>query len=338
MNRAIPLAALAASSILAGALALTFHDKPAVAGRTATPSPQAGGASCTDKDGDGYGIGCASGPDCNDRDASVHPGQVEICDFRDNDCSGKVDDAPACPSVIHDSTPVRVPAGRFAMGSPDAVGAADEHPRHTVTTKAFTIDRYEVTNARYRACVDAGSCAAPALPSSSRRESYFRNPEFDAYPVVHVSFEQATSFCKSDGGRLPTEAEWEMAARGAGEDLRTFPWGNETADCSKANMGGKQSCLGDTDMVGRRAAGRSPTGAYDMAGNVWEWTADYYDAGYYAKSPAADPSGPEQGSLRVMRGGCWVSGEDSLRVSCRKAALPSTWAGNVGFRCARDGK
>ena len=180
--------------------------------------------------------------------------------------------------------------------------------------------------------------AAPALPSSNRRDDYFRNAAFAAYPVVHVSHQQATKFCEADGGRLPTEAEWEMAARGPGNDVRTFPWGNESADCSKANMGGNKSCVGDTDIVGRRAAGKSPTGAYDMAGNVWEWTADVYDATYYEKSPSENPKGPETGSLRVMRGGCWVSGEDSLRVSCRKPALPSTWASNVGFRCVRDGK
>jgi formylglycine-generating enzyme required for sulfatase activity len=338
MNRALPWLALTATTALSGALAFTFHQAPAVAADPVTHAEAKTRGACTDHDGDGYGLGCAKGPDCNDRDASVHPGQAEICDFRDNDCSGQVDDAPSCPTVIHDSSPVSVPAGTFAMGSPDGVGAADEHPRHTVTTKAFVLDRYEVTNARYRACVDAGACSVPALLSSNHREDYFRNAAFDAYPVVHVSHAQATAFCQADGGRLPTEAEWEMAARGAGSDVRTFPWGNESADCSKANMGGKTSCVGDTDIVGRRAAGKSPTGAFDMAGNVWEWTADYYDAAYYQNSPSADPRGPAAGSLRVMRGGCWVSGEDSLRVSCRKPALPSTWASNVGFRCARDGK
>jgi len=129
--------------------------------------------------------------------------------------------------------------------------------------------------------------------------------------VIHVSWKQATQFCAFAGGRLPSEAEWERAAAGS-DAPRTYPWGNSPPDCTKANFAG---CVGDTDRVGRRVEGQSPYGAFDMAGNVWEWTADWYDAGYYS------------------RGGCWASGANSLRTTCRKAELPGLWAPNVGFRC-----
>ena len=125
-----------------------------------------------------------------------------------------------------------------------------------------------------------------------------------------------------------------MAARGPEPSVRTFPWGNEPADCTRANMGGSGSCVGDTDRVGRRLDGQSLFGVLDMAGNVWEWVADWYDAGWYEKSPRDNPKGPATGTLKVMRGGCWVSTGDSLRVSCRKAELAASWAYNVGFRCA----
>jgi formylglycine-generating enzyme required for sulfatase activity len=233
-------------------------------------------AGCSDLDGDGYGIGCAAGPDCNE------------------------------------------------------TGAADERPVHRVAGSAFVIDRYEVTNGRYAACVRAGACVPPSLASSNMRPHYFDDAAFADYPVIFVSWPQAQAFCAFAGGRLPTEAEWERAAAGS-EQPRTYPWGESPPDCAKANFAG---CVGDTDRVGRRLAGQSPYGAFDMAGNVWEWTADFYDAGYYRQGPAQDPTGPATGTLKVMRGGCWVSGESTLRTTCRKAGLPGSWAPNVGFRCA----
>ncbi|HEY3446389.1 MAG TPA: SUMF1/EgtB/PvdO family nonheme iron enzyme [Myxococcales bacterium] len=230
---------------------------------------------------------------------------------------------PAAPAG-----PVHVPAGRFAMGSES--GAADEKPVHAVAVAAFDLDRTEVTNARYAACVAAGACRPPQLSSSNKRAHYFDDPAFADYPVVFVDHERASAFCAFAGGRLPTEAEWELAARGT-RDSRTYPWGEAKPDCARANMLG---CVGDTDRVGIRPAGASPYGLLDMAGNVWEWTADWYDARFYDKSPKADPQGPAVGHLKVARGGCWLSGGDSLRSTCRKAELPSTWAYNIGFRCA----
>jgi len=231
---------------------------------------------------------------------------------------------------------VRVPGGEFLMGSAPGEGAADERPEHRVTVASFFVDRYEVTNQRYQACVQAGRCTAPTLLSSHRRAEYFGDPRFADYPVIFVEWKQAAAFCAFAGGRLPTEAEWEKAARGPAPSLRRFPWGDATPDCSRANLGGAGSCVGDTDRVGRRLAGASPYGAMDMAGNVWEWVADWYDPRFYDRSPKADPRGPASGRLKVMRGGCWLSGADSLRVSCRKAELPASWAYNVGFRCAYD--
>jgi serine/threonine-protein kinase len=233
----------------------------------------------------------------------------------------------AAPDSPIGTSRVSVPAGTFLMGS--ETGAPDELPVHRVSGSAFAMDRYEVTNARFAACVQAGACSPPALTSSFKRPVYFGAAEFADYPVIHVAWSQAAAFCAWAGGRLPTEAEWERAARGTA-DARTFPWGDSAPDCSKANFAG---CVGDTDRVGRRPAGQSPYGAFDMAGNVWEWTADWYEADYYSRSPDQDPVGPDSGHLKVMRGGCWVSGANSLRATCRKAELPGLWAPNVGFRC-----
>ena len=226
---------------------------------------------------------------------------------------------------------VSVAGATFWMGSGLHEGAADEHPRHEVSVSSFALDRTEVTNMRYASCVAAGVCKAPSYSSSQQRKHYFDDPAFEDYPVIFVSWSQADAFCHWAGGRLPTEAEWEFAARGPSPSVRLYPWGDERPDCAHANMAG---CVGDTDRVGQRLLGASPFGAQDMAGNVWEWTQDWYDAHYYEMAPSADPGGPVQGTLKVMRGGCWMSGPDAVRVSCRKAELPSTWAPNVGFRCA----
>lgn len=295
-------------------------------------------AACEDRDGDGFGRGCRQGPDCNDLDPRVHPGQPEICNFRDDDCSGEVDDAPACASPTESDGRVRVGAGEFFMGSAPGEGARDEQPRHRVWVSAFTLDKFEVTNRRYRDCVRAGACERPKLSSSHLRADYFDNDRYSDFPVVFVDARQAEAYCRYHKGRLPTEAEWEKAARGPSPSTAQFPWGNREPDCSFANMGGPQSCLGDTDRVGRRTAGQSPVGALDMAGNVWEWVADLYDAEYYRQSPERDPKGPSGGTLRIVRGGCLESGADSLRVSCRKAVNANSWAYNVGFRCAYEGR
>jgi formylglycine-generating enzyme required for sulfatase activity len=168
-----------------------------------------------------------------------------------------------------------VPAGEFIMGSSDSDpdAADDEKPQHTVYLDAFYIDETEVTNAQYRACVEAGACNAPADTTD------YDHADYAQHPVVYVSWGDADAYCLWAGKRLPAEAEWEKAARGT--DGRTYPWG-EGIDCDHAQY---SECGGRTVPVGSKAKGASLYGALDMAGNVWEWVADWYDSGYYSKSP-----------------------------------------------------
>ncbi len=336
MNWVIVGGTLGGVVTIATALFVTTESEDVLANAQGAAVTVTGG--CQDLDRDGYGVDCPKGPDCNDRDPRVSPAQKESCNLRDDNCNGLVDDTVNCGPVAYNPEPVEIPGGAFFMGSTMNQGAKDEYPQHSVQIAPFSIDRYEVTNERYAACVKANACKTPQLRSSALRKEYFGVAGFARFPVVFVNWEQANTFCRWDGGRLPTEAEWEFVARGPAPSKRIFPWGDEAPDCTKANMGGDGSCVGDTDLVGRRSWGASPWGAMDMAGNVWEWTMDWYDANYYQKSPKHDPQGPTQGKLKVMRGGCWMSGADSLRVSCRKAELPDTWAPNVGFRCARGKK
>jgi formylglycine-generating enzyme required for sulfatase activity len=290
--------------------------------------------SCQDVDGDGYGRDCPRGADCNDNDAMIHPRQTEICNFRDDDCDAEIDDGLTCGSLPTADGRLTIAAGEFVMGSAPGDGANDEQPRHRVWISAFELDQFEVTNRRYKVCVNSRGCTAPQMQTSHLRSGYYEDEHFADYPVIFVSKTQAEAYCHFAGGRLPTEAEWEKAARGQSPSLARFPWGNREPDCSLANMGGPHGCVGDTDRVGRRPLGQSPFGAMDMAGNVWEWVSDWYADDYYRLSPGRDPVGPVNGTLGIVRGGCWESGSDSLRVSCRQPTLLSTWANNIGFRCA----
>lgn len=231
-----------------------------------------------------------------------------------------------------------VPAGEFTTGSTQAISPIDEKPAPQVYLDAFYIDKYEVTNKLYKACVDAGICQAPLNFSSFTRPSYFDNPQFEEYPVIAVDWSRAKTYCEWRGAQLPTDAQWEKAARGT--DARTYPWG-EAISCDKANYWPKdQPCIGDTMKVGAYEGNLSPYGAYDMAGNVMEWVADGYSDMYYSASPASNPLEPASGEERFFRGGSWMSSSEGLRATFRHRAANSSghvpyYSLDLGFRCAR---
>jgi formylglycine-generating enzyme required for sulfatase activity len=224
-----------------------------------------------------------------------------------------------------------VPAGEFIMGSEN--GSDDEQPVHTVYLDAFWIDQTEVTNNMYMLCVDAGVCKEPADKSSFSRSRYYSNSNFDNYPVIFVDWSKAKTYCEWADRRLPTEAEWEKAARGT--DGRTYPWG-ENIDCSFANYWGSgiYNCIGDTDEAGQYPNGASFYGALDMAGNVSEWVNDFYSEIYYQNTQLSNPLGPDSGSNRLLRGGSWLFGGGDVRSSDRFMNDPARSNTYFGFRCA----
>ncbi len=217
-----------------------------------------------------------------------------------------------------------IPAGPFVRGD-DAGRFADSGPARTITLSAYQIDRFEVTNAAYRACVEAGACRPPV------NRGRFDSPAFDQHPVVYVDWNRATEYCAWAGKRLPSEAEWEKAARG--DDGRLWPWGEEF-DGTKLNSAA--AGLRDTTTVGSFREGDSPYGVADLAGNVWEWVADFYSAGYYARSPDADPPGPSSGAERVLRGGGFANDfpRQIVSIAFRDHAPAAFTDVGTGFRCA----
>ncbi len=219
-----------------------------------------------------------------------------------------------------------VPAGEFTMGA--TFSGLDEQPVHQVYLDSYFIDKYEVTNTLYRMCVEAGVCTSPHFTNSYSRSAYYGNLEFDNFPIIYVDWNQAGAYCGWRGGNLPTEAQWEKAARGT--DERTYPWG-EGIDCQKANY-----CEGDTVKVGNYENGKSPYGVYDLAGNIWEWTADWYSDTYYQRSPSSNPKGPDSGEYRVLRGGTWYYKGDNTRVTIRGWYTTDSVDYYIGFRCARN--
>lgn len=230
---------------------------------------------------------------------------------------------PTPPPSNDGAAMVFVPAGEFTMGSQIMPA---ERPIHTVNLGAFWIDTYEVTNALYHKCVEAGACQPPQNTSGGD----YDDPAHSNFPVVQVMWADADQYCQWAGKRLPTEAEWEKAARGT--DARIYPWGN-TFDPALVNSAYNTNLK--TTAVGSFPGGASPYGAMDMAGNVWEWVADWYDDHYYTQSPHDNPTGPITGTHKVARGGGYGGTEAVMRTSQRRTLYPDEYGGYLGFRCAR---
>lgn len=220
---------------------------------------------------------------------------------------------------------ILIPGGEFTMGS--NAGDADERPEHVVNVSTFLIDETPVTNAQWAKYVSATGAAMRGEPGADGNA-----------PVVNVSFEEAQAYAKWAGRRLPSEAEWEKAARGT--DGRAYPWGNDppSPQSGTANIDGAGDGFAKTSPVGSFEAGASPFGVLDMAGNVWQWTYDWYDAGYYASlAPGAkDPEGPASGEQIALRGGAFTSKPADVRSTNRYPRAPGDRAHNIGFRCALD--
>ncbi len=263
---------------------------------------------------------------------------------------------------------VYVSAGEFEMGSSADKGLAacqelyepfgnvecerswyeDGEPIHNVYLDAYYIDQREVTNTQYKKCVEDGACDLPWDTSSYTHVEYYRNSQFDNYPVIYVSWYDAQAYCEWAGRRLPTEAEWEKAA--GGENGLFYPWGNTfdgemvnfcDSNCAEFNWASwanpnYNDGYADIAPVGSYPTAASQYGVLDMAGNVWEWVADWYDEEYYNNSPFENPKGPSSGEAHVLRGGSWREVGDFVRTALRYTGYFEYSDNSIGFRCARS--
>lgn len=212
---------------------------------------------------------------------------------------------------------VVIPAGEFWMGTED--GLQDARPQHRVYLSSYWFDKYEVTNSRYRQCVEGGGCTPP------KDRLTFEDPQRAHHSVANITWNQARSFCQWQGKRLPTEAEWEKAARGT--DARRYPWGNDGEFMTSVN---------GAEPVGRQASMASPYGVLDLIGSVSQWVKDWYAEDFYQASPARDPQGPLRGSFRVLRGGEWNEKSANFQASYRGWDDVTYWGPTLGVRCAVD--
>ena len=236
---------------------------------------------------------------------------------------------------------VLIPEGSFPMGVPhgDRDGGRDEYPRHDVFVNNFYIDKFELTNGRYLEFVKATNHRVPQNPKNATRNLWQGDTITESLadrPVVNVDWADANAYCQWAGKRLPTEAEWEKAAKGTAD--RRFPWGN--VEPTNKHLNFNQQWIGEKTLmpVGSYELGKSPFGVYDMAGNVWEWVNDWYDAKYYEKSPAKNPTGPETGTKRVLRGSGWQNETPTVRIFTRVDSDPTIRNESTGFRCAMDAR
>jgi formylglycine-generating enzyme required for sulfatase activity len=239
-------------------------------------------------------------------------------------------ETPALPAVATrvssrgSAVQIHIPLGAFIMGSNTDEG--DRAPMHAVYLDAFWIDQTDVTNAQFALCVEAGACTYHVSFETNPR---FTDPVYANHPVVYVGWQDAVDYCTWQGGRLPTEAEWEAAARGPYG--RTHPWGEEDPSAILANVDGY---VNDTTPVGSHPAGASYYGVLDMGGNVREWVSDWYDPNYYWDSPPRNPQGPKTGEKRVLRGSCFSDPGWRSLASTRYAHVPDSAGATRGFRCA----
>lgn len=217
---------------------------------------------------------------------------------------------------------VYIPAGEFEMGS--TWGAKDEKPAHKIYLDAFYIDKYEVTNKQYRQFVNETNYRQPSY-------GYDRQWGRDELPIIGVSYDDALAYATWAGKRLPTEAEWEKAAKGT--EQKRYPWGNEWQDRSANTI---EEARKVTLKGGTYPDGISPYGAHDMFGNVAEWCSDWYSAAYYLNSPPKNPKGPEKGRTRIIRGGSWNDRGKEIGITTRRSIPPQVRLNSVGFRCAKD--
>jgi formylglycine-generating enzyme required for sulfatase activity len=249
-------------------------------------------------------------------------------------------------TLIHLPTKARmlfIPGGQFTMGN-DESEDEDEQPAHPIRLDDFFIDETEVTNGQYAVCVEDGACPPPQRNSATYHPAYYGTEAFDDYPVIHVTWNHAQTFCEWRDARLPTEAEWEYVA---GFDPEVgiklnYPWGNAfdgtqlnfcDINCPNGTLEWNDT-HSDTAPATSFPDGRSPYGAYNMSGNVYEWVIDWYSTDYYGTSVEINPYGPLEGEAKVIRGGSWISDGDDVTVTARGRYLPSVSRANVGFRCA----
>lgn len=311
----------------------------------------AGGLGCAQNTCNSHTGTCAPAPNAGACDDS-NPCTIDACDGNTGACShinvvettpcaGGTCVAGSCTSLA--DSEVAVPGGPAQVGcNLTSSCPADELPQHGVTLKTFAIDRLEVTVAQYKACVDSGNCTEPA---GSDPACNWGKETKSSHPVTCVQWAQAVGYCQWQGKRLPSEAEWEVAARGAcglyascASQTPQYPWGNETPTCSWTVMFGDAlaGCdLGTTKGAGVQSNDRSPYQVGDLGGNAREWTQDWYDAGYYATSPSVSPTGPTTGTSRVARGGSWQAKLPDMRASDRHPLDPTAATPDLGFRCAR---
>ena len=221
---------------------------------------------------------------------------------------------------------VHVSSGPFTMGGRDEDSPRSERPAHTVFLSDYYISKYPVTNQEYREFVQ---CTGHRIPIHWQRGTFPAGT--GNHPIANVSWQDADAFARWRGARLPSEAEWEKAARGT--DERPYPWGTRFTEGERCNANNQ---VGTTTPVNEFPDGRSFYELWDMAGNVYEWCQDYYDEEYYKSSPATNPKGPDGGQERVVRGGCYIESSAALRTTHREGVSEVTTRDTIGFRIAMD--